>query len=442
MTQDSDFAEQTRKLQPPPEPKRQTSSWQKLPLSRDKFLSSFELRQKYYGLSLITQHRIEQEEQEQLQQQQPSIQKKNSGQTFTDSEQFLEMEVVLARLESLGQIGVEFRDRGDYYRDWAQFWDIPSKFRTVSVIHLHSTARPSIEWPEWCNDNRMQRGIQHIVRLSHSVTKKIIRSADLTAKNATSKNFVVQVMVCTDCGQKHDPRHFHIVLERRNRDWLERALMKWDPKDLETYDYSDVIIPTCPHCRIGLLRPHVIENTKSIKSNHPDVPVFDPEFQPPPPIPAYQSRLCQAAIEAAPAVLLVGDLYNITQQQLEPDLRHPWSALFPHLASASKNNVPIAILDTSDQDLTPRPVEAWDHEKLSVAAANWTASAGPVLQVLANRMEEDDRRQALAKETKEDDDETESSPSSIAESDPNPLVFLNELRAGRKRLYWETVGPD
>jgi hypothetical protein len=422
-----------------------------------------ELRQKYYGLTLITQHRTEQQQQY-IPKQKNFNNNDNSPSTDDSKQPFLDVEAALSRLEALGQIGVEFRDRGEYYRDRAQFWYSPSKFRTVSVIHIHSTTtRPTTELPEWChpinNNNRL--GVQHIVHLTHSITtnNNIRRiDADPTGAPNSSGLIVVQDMVCTDCGQKHDQRHFHILLERRNRDWLERARMQWEPKDMETYDYSDVVIPSCPRCRIGVLRPHVIRNTNNNNNNNNNnnksknkSPEFIPDFQPPPPIPAYQSRLCQAAFESAPAVLLVGNWWN-TISQLEQDPRrrdrHPWTEIFPYIDSASKNNVPIAMLDTSAHKMEATqkiPVHAWDpNDKLSFATARWTASAaGPVLQALANRLEENENRQKLILESTAaaaDDDETKPSASNT-ESDPNPLVFLNDLRAGRNRLYWEKVNP-
>ena len=155
-------------------------------------------------------------------------------------------------------------------------------------------------------------------------------------------------VVCMNCGTYHDRDEYQQTLRRQNLEWfeqqeLQRHSMRPDgDAELSTSDFSSVIVPPCPTCHVGFLKPDVVFFGDSV--------------------PKRRVALCRDAVEAADAVLVIGSSLAVHSANR-------------HVAAAHRAGKGIAVLNVG-------PTRADELEGVVSIAA----PAGPTLSAVVEKL--------------------------------------------------------
>lgn len=199
----------------------------------------------------------------------------------------------MAKLESMGHLGVTLEDQPDFYE------------------------------PEDAEEFHFSSGQQDLAVVTQNV--------DPLHQRAGSKN-VIQLhgggtlVRCMNCGKKRDRKDFHREMEARNGDWVQQARDGYadDSSDMRpdgdavvkaAMDYNHVHVPNCPHCKIGFYKPDVVFFGDSV--------------------PKHRLAMCREAVEAADGILVVGSSLAV-------------HSAFRHIRAASLKGTPVAILNVGE----------------------------------------------------------------------------------------------
>ena len=157
----------------------------------------------------------------------------------------------------------------------------------------------------------------------------VTQNVDDLHQRAGSKN-VLQLhgagnrVKCMNCGKRHDRNEFHKKLEELNRDWLSEALRGYDESagmrpdgdaQVKEIDYCHVHVPSCPHCKIGFMKPDVVFFGDTVPKN--------------------RLTLCQKAVHNADGILVVGSSLAV-------------HSAFRHIRAACDLGKPVAILNVGE----------------------------------------------------------------------------------------------
>jgi NAD-dependent deacetylase sirtuin 4 len=208
--------------------------------------------------------------------------------------------MALAELEKQGHIGVAFEDKETYYQqddeEDALRWAFTSGSQTLSVL------------------------TQNVDGLHRKAGSKYL--SELHGRN--------DVLKCMKCGSFHCRHKFHDMLEDLNKDWVREInrekgfgegvshsdrLRPDGDAHVNREVYDDVLVPPCPNCGIGFLKPDVVFFGDSV--------------------PRSRVNLCHAAVAASDGLLCMGSSLAV------------YSA-FRFVQSASKKHIPIAILNVGE----------------------------------------------------------------------------------------------
>lgn len=157
-------------------------------------------------------------------------------------------------------------------------------------------------------------------------------------------------VVCMNCGDYHDRDEYQQKLRLQNLEWfdqqeLQRQAHSMRPDgdaELRTSDFSSVLVPPCPTCQTGFLKPDVVFFGDSV--------------------PKSRVALCRDAVEAADAVLVIGSSLAVHSANR-------------HVAAAHKAGKGIAVLNVG-------PTRADELEGVVSIAA----PAGPTLSAVAEKL--------------------------------------------------------
>ena len=239
------------------------------PMIHDEFMRYEHSRQRYWGRSL-------------------------AGYSYFSSREPNGGHYALTQMEHLGKIGVSISEQKS--KD--------GKNKTISIItqnvdYLHQ-----------------ESGSNHVIEL-HGRGKRL---------------------VCMHCGTHHCRHEFHEKLEYLNQNWIKNNIAMNEPISNHTNsnengidesnarpdgdanlseetDYSSIIIPSCPNCNHGILKP--------------DVVFFGDN------VPKQRVESCFDAIRAADGILCIGSSLEV------------YSA-YRFVKAAAKENKPIAILNIGE----------------------------------------------------------------------------------------------
>jgi NAD-dependent deacetylase sirtuin 4 len=163
----------------------------------------------------------------------------------------------LALLEQRGRVGVTIADKLEYHETEENFY-FGNSLQSLAII------------------------TQNVDRLHHKAG-----SRDVIELHGRSDR-----VVCMHCEAYHDRNEYQQRLHARNREWFEQhelqqhSLRPDGDAELRTSDYHSVIVPPCPTCQTGFVKPDVVFFGDSV--------------------PKQRVELCRDAVAAADAVLVVG----------------------------------------------------------------------------------------------------------------------------------------
>jgi NAD-dependent deacetylase sirtuin 4 len=199
--------------------------------------------------------------------------------------------LALTELERIGQIGVTFEDRMDYYREEEE----------------HHFA--------------VSNGNQHMSILTQNVDSLHRKAGTSHVTELHGRNDRLQ---CMQCGTYRTRADFHTELEHLNHDWLQTALAETNASQLradgdaniQRDNYDDIVVPHCQTCgTTGFLKP--------------DVVFFGDN------VPRHRVKRCYDAVAAADGLLCVGTSLAVLSS-------------FRFVREASARNIPICILNVGE----------------------------------------------------------------------------------------------
>ena len=247
------------------------------PMIHDQFMNSAAMRQRYWGRAMMGWRDF-------------AKAAPNEG------------HVALAQLESQGCIGVTFEDSEEYYEQGIEEEELGWAFTT---------------------------GSQSLSVLTQNVDGLHRKAGSTYLSELHGRN---DVLKCMNCGSLHCRHEFHDLLEDLNNDWVqeinletgensqqnESALDRLRPDGdahVKREVYDNVLVPPCPKCGVGFLKPDVVFFGDSV--------------------PRSRVNKCHAAVAASDGLLCIGSSLAV------------YSA-FRFVQSAAKQNIPIAILNVGE----------------------------------------------------------------------------------------------
>lgn len=220
----------------------------------------------------------------------------------------------LARLERLNKIGVPFEDKAEFHSQGAESeaWMFGSGSQQLSIITQN------------VDSLHRRAGSEYVTEL-HGRT---------------------DMLQCMSCGASRGRLDFHDELERRNKAWFKNAVQEAELRPdgdaaLPDDNYNLLDIPSCQSCGEGFFKPSVVFFGDNV--------------------PKYRVARCNAAVDAADGLLVVGSSLAV------------YSA-YRHVRAAHQKGIPIAILNVGE---TRAELEGLDVTKVE-------APAGPTLSLLAS----------------------------------------------------------
>lgn len=222
----------------------------------------------------------------------------------------------MSLLEKKGLIGVTIPDQLDYHEIEENFY-FGNSLQSLSII------------------------TQNVDRLHHKAG-----SRDVIELHGRSDR-----VVCMHCGAFHDRDEYQQMLRLENHEWfveqeLQRQAHSMRPDgdaELQTSDFNLVVVPPCPTCQTGFLKPDVVFFGDSV--------------------PKHRVALCRDAVAVADAVLVIGSSLAVHSANR-------------HVVAAHQAGKGIAVLNVG-------PTRADQLEGvLSLAAP-----AGPTLSAVAERLQ-------------------------------------------------------
>ncbi len=160
-------------------------------------------------------------------------------------------------LEQHGKVGVTIPDKLEYHETEENFY-FGNSLQSLAII------------------------TQNVDRLHHKAG-----SRDVIELHGRSDR-----VVCMHCGAYHDRNEYQQKLYQQNREWYEQqelqqhSLRPDGDAELRTSDYHSVVVPPCPTCTTGFVKPDVVFFGDAV--------------------PKQRVELCRDAVAAADAVLVVG----------------------------------------------------------------------------------------------------------------------------------------
>jgi len=196
-----------------------------------------------------------------------------------------------------------------------------TSLETLGILGVHDFACSEME-----DDDNM---LHLISRPNYKQLTTITQNVDSLHSKAGMSNVLelhgnVARTKCMHCGSAFKRHQFHSLLEEVNADWLweqqqlalelqEEAQMRPDgDAQLLSEDYQNFVVPPCPHCKKGFLKP--------------DVVLFGDT------VPQARVRTCYNAVDACDAMLCVGTSLAV-------------HSAFRFVNAAGKQGKPICILN-------------------------------------------------------------------------------------------------
>ncbi|QXZ11349.1 NAD-dependent protein deacetylase [Comamonas sp. Y33R10-2] len=185
------------------------------------------------------------------------------------------------------------------YRDQNGQWKRPQPvtyqaFMGDALVRQRYWARSMLGWRVMA---QAQPGAAHkalaLLEQQGRLELLITQNVDGLHEAAGSKHTVdlhgrIDQVICTDCGHRFARADLQVQLLALNPAWaqLYAAPAPDGDADLEHQDFSQFVVPSCPHCGAGLIKPDV---------------VFFGET-----VPRQRVQTCMDAVASADAVLIAG----------------------------------------------------------------------------------------------------------------------------------------
>lgn len=156
-------------------------------------------------------------------------------------------------------------------------------------------------------------------------------------------------LICMNCGHFHCRHHFTDLLEEVNNDFVDnlatntRTMLPDGDGDLQRENYDDFLVPPCPRCSIGFLKPDVVFFGDNVSRSRVD--------------------RCYAAVHAADGILCIGTSLAVYSS-------------FRFVQAAHKDNIPIAVLNVGETRA----------ERHGIPITKIEAPIGSVLSSVAQKM--------------------------------------------------------
>jgi len=128
-------------------------------------------------------------------------------------------------------------------------------------------------------------------------------------------------LVCLNCGHHHCRHHFHDLLDDLNPEYLQRdalgsrGMLPDGDGDVEDQNLDKFIVPPCPRCSIGILKPDVVFFGDNVPRSRVD--------------------RCYAAVKKADGLLCVGTSLAV-------------HSAYRFVQAAHSDSVPIAVLNVGE----------------------------------------------------------------------------------------------